>query len=108
MSKSERDARPSDAEHAGHRHARLEALIKDELASLLSDEVDDPALAGVGVAHVTLSVDYRHARVYVEVEAERRAAAIRALERAGGFFRARIADAVDLKRVPELRFVPYV
>jgi ribosome-binding factor A len=107
MSRNERNA--ANAEHAGYRHARLEALIKDELISLLGDEIDDPALAGVSVAHVTLSIDYRHARVYFRVgEGGSNERVARALERAAGFFRARLADAVDLKRIPELRFVPYV
>lgn len=103
-----RERTTESADHAGYRHARLEALIRDELAGVLSDEVDDPALDDVKVAHVTVSVDYRHAKVYFDVAPERRQLVERALERAAGFLRARIADAVDLKRVPELRFVHYV
>ena len=96
-------------EHAGHRHARLEALLRDELASLLDGELDDPALAGTRIVHVTLSVDYRHAKVFFDCTGgSPRAQVERGLERASGFLRARLADAIDLKRVPELRFVAYV
>ena len=91
-------------EGAGHRHARLEGLILEELAALLRDEVSDPALEGVTVTALTLSPDYRHARVHFRAVKERREVE-RALVRATPFFRARVAEAIDLKRVPELRFV---
>src|SRR5258706_6887428 len=98
-------------EGAGHRHARLQELVQRELESLLRDEMEDPRLAEVRVASVVLSVDYRHARVHFTVVRSpdgspvEPSAVSRALERATPFLRARLAEAVDLKRVPELRFV---
>ena len=73
----------------------------DELRGLFRDDVEDPALYGVQIAAVVLSVDYRHLRVHYT----HAGAVDRALERVTPFLRARLADAVDLKRVPELRFV---
>ena len=93
---------------AGYRHARLESLLKDEITSVVQDELDDPDLSGVAIAHVVLSVDYRHARVYFTAGEGKNDVAERALSRATGLLRARIADAVDLKRTPDLRFVAYV
>jgi len=105
-------------EGAGHRHARLEGLILEELRALLRDDVSDPALGDVWVTAVVLSVDYRHARVHFTVTGpaegpgeERdgspaaRAEKERALDRATPFLRAQLAIAIDLKRVPDLRFV---
>ena len=92
---------------AGHRHLRVQGLIFEELSLLLRDDVSDPALAHVRVTTVVLSVDYRHARVHFVLaspEANRRAVE-RALARATPFLRARLADANDMKRVPDLRFV---
>lgn len=96
---------------AGHRHARLEFLIRDELRSLLSDDISDPALADVRVSAVVLSVDYRHARVHFalhrdegDAERERRRAEL-ALLRATPFLRRRLAEAIECKRIPDLRFV---
>ena len=100
-----------DEEGAGHRHARLEGLILEELRALLRDDVTDPALNDVRISAVVLSVDYRHARVhFVLLGAEQDAGGARipserALARASPFLRARLADAIDLKRVPDLRFV---
>jgi ribosome-binding factor A len=97
-------------ESSGHRHARLQLLLQRELEELLRDEVGDPRLDRVRVVGVVLSVDYRHARVHYtiagsdDVRPDRQRVA-RALENASPFLRARLADAVELKRVPDLRFV---
>jgi ribosome-binding factor A len=96
-------------EGAGHRHARLQGLILEELRALLRDDVTDPALVDVRIVAIVLSVDYRHARVHFTLLASPgvldHAQAERALTRATSFFRARLAEAIDMKRLPDLRFV---
>jgi ribosome-binding factor A len=97
-------------ESGGHRHARLQQLMEEEIGALLRDEVVDPRLEGASCTAVELSVDYRSARVRFVLPPERATAAdiqkaARAFEKAGPFFRARLGEALDLKRVPELRFV---
>lgn len=109
-----------DDEHGGVRHLRLQELMLSELRGLLRDDVTDPALTGVRINALVLSVDYRHARVHfairdatrtelterTEDEARaRRAEVERAFTRASPFLRARLAEAVETKRVPDLRFV---
>lgn len=93
---------------AGHRHARLQGLILDELRSLLRDDVSDPALADVRATAVVLSADYRNARVHFALPASsegERERVERSLARATPFLRAQLSAAIDVKRVPELRFV---
>lgn len=117
--------RVEEPQAAGHRHARLQQILHEELSSLLRDEVSDPALTDVAVTSVDLSIDYRNARVLFVfeesalsvppasraglspplVDHEKEQAAMRALGRAAPFLRARLADAVDIKQVPQLRFV---
>jgi ribosome-binding factor A len=92
-----------DDEGEGLRHARLSGLLLEELRALLRDDVSDPALDGVAFGALVLSVDYSHARVHFA--AEDRARAERGLLRATPYLRAQLALAIDLKRVPELRFV---
>lgn len=93
-------------EGAGHRHERLQGLILEELRALLRDDVSDPALVGVRITAVVLSIDYRHARVHFALDAaDERARAEQGLARATAFLRARLGSAIDLKRVPDLRFV---
>src|SRR6516225_4122176 len=97
-----------DDEGAGHRHLRVQSLVLEELEALLRDDVSDPDLSNVRVVAVVLSVDYRHARVHFVVGATPLAEprlAQRALERATPFLRARLAEAVEMKRVPDVRFV---
>lgn len=91
---------------AGHRHARVEHAILDELRSILRDDVSDPELDGVKLSTLELSPDGRMARVHFAIPRGRpRTAVLRAFTRATGFFRGRLADGVDLKRTPDLRFV---
>ena len=83
------------------------SLVLEELRALLRDDVSDPDLGDVRIVAVVLSVDYRHARVHFTLSGPAFEPRIvqRALERATPFLRARLADAVEVKRVPELRFV---
>jgi ribosome-binding factor A len=97
-------------EGSGHRHNRLQQLMEEEIGALLRDEVVDPRLDGASCTGVELSVDYRSARVRFVLPAERAVPgeiqkAERAFDKATPFFRARLGEALDLKRVPELRFV---
>ena len=92
----------------GHRQARLEHTIGRELTLLLQD-ASDATLLDVTVGAVSLSADGALARVHYTVPAGLSTAAIRnihtALERATGYLRAGLADGLDLKRTPSLRFV---
>jgi ribosome-binding factor A len=91
---------------AGMRHQRVEVSIQEELASILRDDVNDPELEGVRITGVVLSPDYRSARVHFAVPRGRpKSACERAFLRASAFLRGRLAEAIELKRTPELRFV---
>jgi ribosome-binding factor A len=97
-----------EEEGAGHRHLRVQSLVLEELRALLRDDVSDPALADVRVVAALLSVDYRHAKVHFVLSGASitsRRSAEYALQRATPFLRARLADAIEMKRVPDLRFV---
>ena len=93
--------REDEGSAAGHRHARVQGLILEELRALMRDEISDPALSDVRINAVVLSIDVRHARIHYVANAPNP----RALARATPFLRARLADAIELKRVPDLRFV---
>jgi ribosome-binding factor A len=100
-----------DAQHAaGHRHARLQQILLEELGALVRDELTDPKLDGVMVTAVELSVDYRNARVRfwaaraTPPSREERERLESAIARAAPFLRASLADSVDLKQVPALNF----
>jgi ribosome-binding factor A len=89
---------------AGVRSQRLEELFREELNSVLDIEVNDPGLEGVRVTRVELSGDGSRARAWFVVDALDAHPARAALERAAGFLRSRLCDALPLKRLPELTF----
>jgi len=100
------EPREAFARDGGFRGQRLEGLLCEELNSLLDSEVNDPRLDGVRVTRVDLTRDGSSARVWFVAPSEHvtPAAAQAAFERAAGFLRSRLCDALPLKRSPELRF----
>ena len=96
---------------AGHRHARLQQILHEEVDALVRDELTDPDVYGAIITGVTLSVDYKNARVLFAIEGQQHpsheevARRERALGRASRFLRVRLAEAIDTKFVPQLRFV---
>ena len=92
---------------ASHRPDRVGDQIRQELSELLSrGAVHDPGIGFITLTRVKVSPDLQIARVYYTSlgdEAARRQTA-KALERATGFFRRRVGDRLQLRRVPELHF----
>jgi ribosome-binding factor A len=90
---------------------RMSALIQSEIARLLLQEVSDPALKELVVTEVDMSPDLSHAKVYFsrnefsstplpkmkEVE--------KGFARATPFLRKKIGRNLELKSIPELRFI---
>jgi ribosome-binding factor A len=91
----------------GFRPDRVGDQIRQELSELLSrGAVHDPGIGFITLTRVKVSPDLQVARVYYTSlgdEAARRQTA-KALERATGFFRRRVGDRLQLRRVPEIHF----
>lgn len=105
MGNRNRGRRTRAGNKSGVRTLRLEELLREELSSLLDGEVRDRSLEGARVTRVELSPDGARARVWVATqELENQEALDAAFERAKGFLRSRVCDALSLKRVPELSF----
>src|SRR3954467_1386669 len=108
-----RTSRDGEVRAAGVRHPRLEELFREELNSILDFETTDPRLEGTRISHVELSRDGSRARVWVSLKANANLNLSRAtnaltleaaFERASGFFRSRLCEALPLKRMPDLSF----
>ena len=108
-----RTPRDGEGRGAGVRHPRLEELFREELNSILDFEITDPRLEGTRISMVELSRDGSRARVWVSWHADANASASTAqnalvlelaFERAAGFFRRRLCEALPLKRMPDLSF----
>ena len=89
------------------RQLRVGAQIQRLLNELLHHHVKDPRLASVTVSEVDLSGDLGVAKIYyslLDPDVDPTFAG-EAFESARGFLRSRIGTALQLRRVPELRFV---
>jgi ribosome-binding factor A len=89
------------------RTERINELLREELSDLLRRQVKDPRLGGlVTVTEVDVSVDLRHARVFVSVmgSEEEREDAFRALETARSFLRRELGKRLSTRRTPDLSF----
>jgi ribosome-binding factor A len=91
---------------SGSRAERIADHIKDQVSQVLAFEVKDPAVGLLTVTHVAMTADMGLAHVYYTLvgdEVERRKTA-RALERAAPFVRRRLAEDMNLRRAPDVRF----
>jgi len=90
-----------------HRTERTADTLKEEIAQIVSYELEDPRLTTVTVTDIRLSADKRTARVYVTVagdEAEHKSA-LAALKHAAPYVRKQLGLALNLPRTPEIHFV---
>jgi len=86
--------------------------INDEIARVTADvirsELSDPRIgAVVSVVGTETTQDLKHCKVRVSILGgeEEREATMEGLSRAAGFIRKRIADTVNLRQTPEIKFV---
>lgn len=90
------------------RPEKVAHLMRREIADILQRRVRDPRVSAmVSVTDVEVTPDLSFARVYVSImgpEAER-AATLEALRHAAGFVRHELGERLDLREVPEVRFV---
>lgn len=97
-----------DNHSSSQRQLRVGEELRHVLAHIIErGELRDPVLAAtpVTVTEVRISPDLRQAWVYVmPLGGDAQDAVVRALERARGYLRHRIAGAVHLKFVPDLNF----
>ena len=90
------------------RQLRIGEVIRHAIALLIErGEARDPGLDGVSitVTEVRVSPDLRNATAFVmPLAGADRDEIIESLNRAAPFFRRRVAEAVDLRRLPTLSF----
>jgi ribosome-binding factor A len=88
---------------------RINHLLRQEIADLLTREVKDAALqdAMISITEVETSADLRSAKVYFSVYGDEVTvdAARRHLKRASGFLHHNLKERLDLRHTPHLEFV---
>ncbi|HAY84133.1 MAG TPA: 30S ribosome-binding factor RbfA [Chloroflexi bacterium] len=85
---------------------RIAQRIKEELSTLLIFQVSDPALANVFITHVKVDRELAYADIYVSAleGVERSEEILDGFERASGFLRRQLAQLIQLRSFPRLRF----
>ena len=90
------------------RQERMDVELKKVLSRILQEEIKDPRLdfSAVSVSQVELSNDLSHARVFISImgDDEKQQETMKALEKARGFIRSRIAEEIQVRHVPEIDF----
>jgi ribosome-binding factor A len=87
------------------RAERIAGQLRRELASLIQQEVKDPAVGFISVSDVEVTRDLGHAKVFITVyDSEQAAATLAALQHAAGFLRRRLGQEMSIRSVPELHF----
>lgn len=91
---------------SGSRAERIADQVKDQVSQLLSFEVKDPAVGLLTVTRVKMTSDMGMAHVYYTLvgDDEERRKTARALDRATAFVRRRLAEDMNMRRAPEIRF----
>ena len=85
---------------------RVAERVRTELSALLVRSARDPGLSSVTVTDVRMTADLQLARVYYTLpgDGDRRGAA-RGLRRAHAYLRHEIGRRLQLRQVPEMRFL---
>ena len=85
---------------------RIAGRVREEMSELLVYQIQDPRLLGVTVTDVKIDRELAFADIYVSaVEGQGRAKdVIEALQHAGSFIRHYLAEKVQLRSFPKLRF----
>jgi len=91
---------------SGIRLKRISDRIKQILSVMLQTRVEDPRLAGIYITDVEVDRELDFASIYVSaIEGQSRAQeAIAALNHARGFLKFELAQEIDLRVIPKLRF----
>ena len=87
---------------------RVNALLQEELSSLLRRDLEDPRIGGlVTITHVDVAPDLRSARAYVSVYGtdDERTGTMAALNSARPFVRRELGKRLHMRNIPDVRFI---
>jgi ribosome-binding factor A len=93
-----------------NRTDRIGQLMQRELAQMLQHDIADPRVGMVTISNVDVTADLKYAKVYVtrltgKETQENMDECIAGLSHASGFLRRNLAKRIDLRIMPELKFL---
>lgn len=85
---------------------RVASAIVQELGNILLTEVNDEDLKNVTITYATVTNDLSFAKVYfTTLDDEKRDKVIKDMNNASTYFRTELAKRIDIRHMPEIRFV---
>jgi ribosome-binding factor A len=92
---------------SSRRLLKAAAAIRQVVSMAILTELKDPRVRDVTVTHVEMTPDMREAKVYVSIMGDtvRQDLSLRGLQNARGFLQAKIAERIETRYTPRLRFV---
>lgn len=87
------------------RSQRVAHLLKEEIADIIMNRVNDPRIGFVSVTDVEVTEDLKIARVFVSIlKEEERETGMEALNQARSFIRSELGGRVRMRFIPALEF----
>ena len=85
---------------------RINHMIMEEVSKILMLEVKDEDIKFVTVTDCDTSNDLSYCKVYVTVlEQEKKEETLKALNNASSFIRGELAKRIEIRHIPELKFI---
>lgn len=86
---------------------RVRDLLQEEVSLILQRDIKDPRINLVIITRVDLTEDLKHAKFYVTsfLPKEKRKEVLTGLEKATGYIRGELGRRLDLKFIPEIKFI---
>jgi ribosome-binding factor A len=90
----------------GKRSEKVADLIQKEISQMLVKSIKDPRIGFVTITKVTVSEDFRLAKVYFSVAGtlEERERSMKGLDSAKGYVRKELGQRIRLRYTPEIMF----
>jgi len=88
------------------RSDRVSGLIQEVLSDILKKEISDPRLQMATITGVKMSADLKLASIYYTTsgDKDKRDATAQAFNRAHGYIKKKLAQQLELRYMPQLRF----
>jgi ribosome-binding factor A len=88
------------------RPERVQEALRQEISSIIHDNLSDPRLGFLTITKVELTKDLRYARIYFSVlgEMKDKRLALKGLNSAKGYIKNMISEKIKLRFMPEIIF----
>ncbi len=85
---------------------RIASLMEKEISMILQREAKDEILKSVVISFVEVTNDLSFAKVYFTCfDKDKKEETLKSLDNAKGFIRTELASRIDVRHVPELKFI---